>query len=159
MECPPASALPGAISIRVGLDDSAGFRPHSGAPDCGVGEEKALIPGETVNCRGLLPIEGVMIGAIGDFEIFKRLAYFFETGERMPEPAWESRIENFKKHARAAAELYGEKYGLIRMRKIVAYYLKDMPNASSTRNKFCQIGTIREMDALLADALKSPQFD
>lgn len=120
-----------------------------------IDEATALSFFENTGCDGIM----IGRGAIGDFEIFNRIAYFLETGERLQEPTWESRIDNFKQHAKAAAELYGEKYGLIRMRKIVAYYLKDMPNASSTRNKFCQIETIKEMDSLMATALKSPLFD
>lgn len=105
--------------------------------------------------------DGIMIGrgAIGDFEIFNRTAHYIQTGERLSEPTWEDRINNFKKHARLSAQLYGEKFGLIRMRKIVAYYLKDMPNASAIRNSFCQMETLEDMDALLSNALKSPHFD
>ncbi|MFH1369134.1 MAG: tRNA dihydrouridine synthase DusB [Elusimicrobiota bacterium] len=105
--------------------------------------------------------DGIMIGrgAIGDFGIFARIEHFLNTGEKLPDSTWETRIDNFRKHAELAVELYGEKRGLIRMRKIVAYYLKDMPGASSIRNRFCKIESVKEMDGLLSNMRQSPHFD
>jgi nifR3 family TIM-barrel protein len=104
--------------------------------------------------------DGIMIGrgAAGDFGIFNRIAHFLKTGEIQAPPTWEKRIEDFKRHARLSVEFYGGDLGIIRLRKLAAYYLKGLPNAAMLRNKFCRTETLAEMDSLLGQMWDSPYF-
>jgi tRNA-dihydrouridine synthase B len=104
--------------------------------------------------------DAVMIGrgAVGDFGVFSRIRAFLDTGERQGRPTWEKRVEDLKRHARLSVEFYGEKLGVVRLRKLVPYYLKGLPNASSIRDRFCKTTTLPEVDALLESIWESPYF-
>ncbi|MBN1823687.1 MAG: tRNA dihydrouridine synthase DusB [Endomicrobiales bacterium] len=103
---------------------------------------------------------GLMIGraAIGDPGLFKRIEHFMDHGDLLPAPTWEEKIELLKKHAERSSAHYGEKRGIIVLRKIAAYYLKGMPNASRVRQKFNAIESLRELEALLGEIWESPYF-
>lgn len=104
--------------------------------------------------------DGVMIGrgAVGDFGIFSRIKHFLETGERLPGPTWEKRIEDLRRHAALSVEFYGEKLGVVRLRKLVPYYLKGLPNASSIRDRFCKAVSLEQVLSLLDSVWESPYF-
>ena len=104
---------------------------------------------------------GLMIGraAIGDFGLFKRIEHFLKIGEKLVEPTWEEKIEMLKKHAGMSVEYYGEKKGLMILRKLAVYYMKGMPNSSKIRNKFNKILTVAELDQLLEEIWKSPYME
>lgn len=104
--------------------------------------------------------QGLMIGraAIGDYDIFKRIAHYLNTGNTLPSPSWEDRIASLKRHANMAAEYYGEKTGLMLLRKIAAFYIKGLPNASRLRGNFVRLESLKELDNLLEDVWQSPYF-
>lgn len=91
---------------------------------------------------------GLMIGrgAIGDYDIFKRIELFFNKDEMLPLPSIKSRIAWFKKHIISSANYYGENKGLTVLRKIAPYYIKGLPNACALRNSINKITTLKEFD-------------
>jgi tRNA-dihydrouridine synthase len=54
---------------------------------------------------------------------------------------------------------YGNKIGIIRLRKLAPYYLKGLPNATKIRERFNHIETLEQLDELLAYVWKSPYFE
>ncbi len=104
---------------------------------------------------------GLMIGraAIGDTDLFRRLTHFFETGDALSTPPWEYKIELLKKHAKRSVEHYGERTGLLRLRKVAPFYLKGLPNAASIRNRFNRTVTLEELDSLLMEIRRSSYFE
>src|SRR3989339_152559 len=104
---------------------------------------------------------GIMIGraAIGNFDIFKRIEYYINSGNILPHPSWEDRLRYLKKHALIASAYYGEKKGVILLRKIAAYYLKGLPNASAIRNKFNKAQNLAELTELLNKVWHAPYFE
>jgi tRNA-dihydrouridine synthase B len=84
------------------------------------------------NCAGIM----IGRGALGNYSIFKRLKEFFNEGKKLSLPLKEEKMEWLKKHAQYSAEHYGEKKGFIVMRKVVHYYIKDLPNAAKIRDMF-----------------------
>lgn len=90
---------------------------------------------------------GIMLGraAIGDFGIFRRISHYLSTGEKLPPPSWEERLDALLTHAAISSETFGEKWGLIKLRKIIPYYLKGLPNAKRIR---CEINKIEDMKGL-----------
>ena len=50
------------------------------------------------------------------------------------------------KHIMLQVEFLGENTGIKEMRKHMAYYLKNLPNASSIRQKINQIETKKELE-------------
>lgn len=75
-------------------------------------------------------VDGIMIGraAIGNPWIFKEIKHFFQTGERLPEPSINERIDVVKKHVEFSCEWKGERLGLLEMRKHYNNYFKGIPN-------------------------------
>ncbi len=109
---------------------------------------------DKTNCAGLM----VGRGAIGDPALFRRISHYLSTGEMMQAPTREQRIDCLKKHARMAADHYGERRGVILLHKVMPYYLKGLPNASRIRNEFNQIETLLALDAVLEKIGESPYF-
>jgi tRNA-dihydrouridine synthase B len=104
---------------------------------------------------------GLMIGraAIGDPYIFDRITHFLATGDLLSSPTWEERLAFLKRHAELAVAYYSnEKKGIIILRKLAAFYMKGLPNASRIRNAFNAITTLKELDELLATVWESPYF-
>lgn len=104
---------------------------------------------------------GLMIGrgAIGDPYLFGRIERFLKTGIIEAPPTWEERVEFLKRHAALSVDYYGEKPGLIILRKVAPYYLKDMHNASKIRQRFNKITAISELDSLMDGVWDSPYFN
>jgi tRNA-dihydrouridine synthase B len=94
---------------------------------------------------------GIMIGraAIGNYSIFKRLEEFFKTGKKLPLPTKKEKIKWLKQQAIYSTEFYGEKKGLILMRKVAHYYVKDMPNAAKIRGEINSMTTLEDFNNLL----------
>lgn len=85
-------------------------------------------------------VDGIMIGraAIGAPWIFQQVKHYFETGEVLPMPRVEERIEVCKEHLMASLQWKGEKLGVLEMRRHYATYLKGLPNIKELRHKIVQ---------------------
>ncbi len=84
--------------------------------------------------------DGVMIGrgAIANPWIFKQAKHFLKTGETLPEPSAEERIQTCLEHLRLNVQYKGEKYGVQTFRKHYSGYLKGLPNISLVRSDLMQ---------------------
>jgi tRNA-dihydrouridine synthase B len=87
------------------------------------------------NCSGIM----IGRGAIGNYSIFERLEKFLNYGEMLPAASKKEKIEWLKQHAQYSIDYYGEKKGLVLMRKVAHYYVKDFLNATRIR---CMINTM-----------------
>ncbi len=109
---------------------------------------------DATGCAGLM----LGRGAIGDLGLFRRITHFLETGNRLQGPTWEERIESLERHAAASVDYYGEKKGLIILRKIAPYYLKNLPNASRVRDGFNKVTRLADLHAVLRGVWESSYF-
>ncbi|WP_026703615.1 tRNA dihydrouridine synthase DusB [Flavobacterium soli] len=93
--------------------------------------EKAL---EYKNKFGL---DGMMIGraAIGYPWIFNEIKHFFETGEHLPKPNIENRVEAARNHLQWAMDWKGEKLGILETRRHYTNYFKGLPNFKEFRSR------------------------
>ena len=93
--------------------------------------EKAL---EYKNKFGL---DGMMIGraAIGYPWIFNEIKHYFETGEHLPKPNIENRVEAAKNHLQWAMDWKGEKLGILETRRHYTNYFKGLPNFKEFRSR------------------------
>jgi tRNA-dihydrouridine synthase B len=103
---------------------------------------------------------GIMIGrgAIGDPGLFGRIAHFLTEGQVVKAPSWEERIAVLKRHAEMAAAYYGERRGMILLRKVAPYYLKGLPHASRIRNAINMSESLAQLDTVLQAVWESPYF-
>lgn len=84
--------------------------------------------------------DGVMIGrgAIANPWIFQQAKHFINTGEFLPEPSADERIQTCLEHLKLNIAYKGEKYGVQTFRKHYAGYLKGLPNISLVRGDLVQ---------------------
>lgn len=80
-------------------------------------------------------VDGVMIGrgAIGNPWIFEQTRHYLETGELLPEPTLQEKLEICAEQLRLSVANQGEKYGVIIMKKHYGQYLKGIRNAKKLR--------------------------
>lgn len=91
-------------------------------------------------------VDGIMIGrgSFGNPWIFKKIAHFLESGEKLPEPSTQERLEVMKRHIALAVKEKGE-IAVKELRKHIAWYTKNLKNSSEFRNSINQIETEPEL--------------
>lgn len=96
-------------------------------------------------------VDAVMIGrgAIGNPWIFERTRHYMETGELLPEPTLEERLELCAEQLRRSVEHHGERYGVIIMKKHYGQYLKGIRNSRKLRAKIMEHKTMAPILELL----------
>lgn len=92
-------------------------------------------------------VDGIMIGraAIGNPWLFKRIIRFLQTGEKLQEISSKEKLETIIKHIELEVAEKGEKVGIQELRKHMACYIKNLPNASKIRVRINQIGSKDEL--------------
>lgn len=98
--------------------------------------------------------DAVMVGrgALGNPWIFQRTARFLETGELLPEPSIQERLEIAQEHLRLAIGLHGEGRGIREMRGQLAWYVRGISGVAHMRHMLTQASTIQEMECALTEA-------
>ena len=92
-------------------------------------------------------VDGIMIGrgTFGNPWIFREIIHYLETGEKLPKPTNEEKLEVIKQHIDLAVKEKGE-IAVKELRKHIAWYTKNLKNSSEFRNK---INTIEQEDELI----------
>lgn len=93
-------------------------------------------------------VNGVMIGrgAIGNPWIFEQAHHYIETGEKLPEPTLQERLQVCANQLKLSVDHQGEKYGVIIMKKHYGQYLKGIRNGKKLR---LELMKHNEMDPIL----------
>lgn len=93
-------------------------------------------------------VDGIMIGrgTFGNPWIFRKIKYFLETGEKLPELSKQEKLRVIKKHIELELQEKEEMTAIREMRKHIAWYTKNMPNSSEFRNA---INKIENKDELI----------
>jgi tRNA-dihydrouridine synthase B len=89
---------------------------------------------ETTGCDGIM----IGRGAIANPWIFHHAKHYLETGELLPEPTLEDRVNLLKEHLRLAVDYKGERKGVIELRKHYSGFLRGLPHVSKIRNELMQ---------------------
>lgn len=91
-------------------------------------------------------VDGIMIGrgSLGNPWIFKNIAHFLKTGEKLPEPSNQEKLEIMKRHIDLAVKEKGE-IAIKELRKHIAWYTKNLKNSSEFRSAINQIETEVEL--------------
>ena len=98
-------------------------------------------------------VDGIMIGraAIGYPWIFNEIKHFLQTGEHLPPPTIQQRIEVIQKHLHRSVEWKGMKAGINEMRRHYTNYLRGLPNIKEYRLKLVTISEVAEIDEVLEE--------
>lgn len=100
---------------------------------------------EETGCDGIL----VARGAMGNPWIFKRIIHYLDTGEVLPEPSPNEKVDMAIRHTVMMVEYKGEVTGIKEMRKHIAWYIKGLRNATMIKNLINTITTKDEMISTL----------
>ena len=108
-------------------------------------------PQKALQYKNRYGIDGIMIGraAIGYPWIFREIKHFVATGEILPFPTLEERIEVCKKHLRKSVEWKGPKVGIFEMRRHYANYLKGLPGIKEFRSRLVTLLLPEEIEGVL----------
>ena len=93
-------------------------------------------------------VDGIMIGraSIGYPWIFREIKHYFATGELLPPPTVEERVEAARQHLLHSIEWKGIKLGVLEMRRHYTNYFRGFPGIKAYRQKLV---TLHEPEALL----------
>ncbi|MBC7510439.1 MAG: tRNA-dihydrouridine synthase, partial [Ferruginibacter sp.] len=108
-------------------------------------------PHKALDYKNKYGIDGIMIGraAIGYPWIFEEIKHFLKTGEQLPSPTIEDRVDVCKKHLHKSFEWKGPVVGIFEMRRHYANYLKGLPGIKEYRYQLVTLKTVEEIDAIL----------
>jgi nifR3 family TIM-barrel protein len=108
-------------------------------------------PQKALEYKNRYGVDGIMIGraAIGYPWIFDEIKHFLKTGEMLPPPSIEDRIQVCKKHLHKSFEWKGTIVGIFEMRRHYANYLKGLPGIKDYRYQLVTLKTVEEIDAIL----------
>ena len=99
--------------------------------------------------------DGVAIGrgVLGDVTLISRIEKYLQTGEYIPPPTIEEKIEGMKKHLLKEVDFRGEKVGIKFVRKFYPYYVNGFPGASKYRGDLVLMDNLKEILSLLDSIL------
>lgn len=102
---------------------------------------------DAINMLNKTNCDAIMIGrgAQGNPWIFKRINHYMQTGEILPGPTLEEKMETALKHLRLAVEEHGEYVAVREMRKHIAWYLKGLRNSARVRDEINKIESYEEV--------------
>jgi tRNA-dihydrouridine synthase B len=108
-------------------------------------------PEKAVEYKNRYGVDGIMIGraAIGYPWIFNEIKHFVATGEHLPAPSIQQRIQVIKQHLHRSVEWKGLKAGINEMRRHYTNYLRGLPNIKEFRLRLVTINGVEEIDEIL----------
>lgn len=97
-------------------------------------------------------VDGIMIGraSLGNPWIFEEIISYLK-GEETREISKEEKLQTILKHIEWEVEEKGEIVGIKELRKHMSAYIKNMPNATTLREKINKIETKKELETCLKE--------
>lgn len=78
-------------------------------------------------------------GVFGNPWIFREIIYFLETGEKLPKPTLQEKLDVIIKHINMEVAEKGEDVAIKEMRKQISWYIKNLKDSSKMREKINSI--------------------
>lgn len=105
-------------------------------------------PQRALEMKNTYGVDGVMIGraSIGYPWIFREVKHYLNTGEFLPEPTLDERVDTCKTHFLKSIEWKGEKTGVFEMRRHYTNYFKGYDHFKPFRTKLV---TLEDIDEIL----------
>lgn len=102
-------------------------------------------------------VDGIMIGrgSMGNPWIFEQIEHYLKTGNKLPKPTNNEKYNILKKHIELDIKEKGEKVAINEMRKHIAWYTKNMKDASSFRNEVNHIDNKNELMKKIEEYFKN----
>ena len=92
-------------------------------------------PEKALEMRDKFGLDGAMIGraSIGNPWFFNQVKHFFKTGEHLPQPTMNERINMAESHLKMSIKWKGEKLGVLETRRHYSNYFKGIPDFKKYR--------------------------
>lgn len=113
--------------------------PNISIPVFGNGDVDS--PQKALEMKNKFGVDGIMIGrsTIGSPWIFKQIKHYLNTGEILPEPGVDERVDLCKTHLQESVKWKGEKTGVLEMRRHYNNYFKNYPGFKQFRTQLVQM--------------------
>lgn len=113
-------------------------------------------PEKALEFKNRYGVDGVMIGraAIGYPWIFNEIKHFVQTGEHLPPPTIQQRVDVIRQHLHRSVEWKGLKPGINEMRRHYTNYLKGLPNVKEFRLKLVTLSEVEQVDEVLNEIVR-----
>src|SRR5574338_1167910 len=113
-------------------------------------------PEKALEYKNKFGVDGIMIGraAIGYPWIFNEIKHFVKTGQHLPPPTIEQRVEVIRRHLHRSVEWKGLIPGINEMRRHYTNYLKGLPNIKDYRLKLVTVRSVEEIDETLNEIIR-----
>ena len=97
-------------------------------------------PEKAVAYKNQYGVDGIMIGraSIGYPWIFREVKHYMQTGQLLPPPTLQERMEACKTHFTKSLEWKGERLGIFEMRRHYTNYFRGLPNFKPYRMRLVQ---------------------
>ena len=114
-------------------------------------------PEKALEYKNRYGVDGIMIGraAIGYPWIFNEIKHFVKTGEHLPPPTIQQRIEVIRKHLYLSVKWKNPVVGVNEMRRHYANYLKGLPNIKEYRGRLVILKQVEEIDEVLNEIISN----
>ena len=121
-----------------------------------IGNGDVFTPQDAKNLFEHTGCDAIMVGrgAQGNPWIFKRILHYLETGELLPEPTAEEKVEKALRHSQMLIDYKGEYIGVREMRKHMAWYMKGLPGVAELRGKLNHAENMEQLEVLLRGYLE-----
>ena len=108
-------------------------------------------PQKALEYKNRYGVDGIMIGrgAIGYPFIFREVKHYLATGELLPPPTTDERVDAARQHLAYSIRWKGEKLGILEMRRHYTNYFRGFPNIKDYRMKLVTSPNIQEIYAVL----------
>lgn len=102
-------------------------------------------------------VDAVMIGrgTLGNPWLIKKLVTYLETGEELPDPSFDDRINMCLKHLNYLQQLKNEHLAALEIRSHVAWYLKGLPHSKEIKEKIFVCNETRDIIDILENYQKN----
>ena len=96
-------------------------------------------------------VDGIMIGraTMGNPWIIEKIQYYLKTGEKLPNPTHEQKLQIINQHLNLKIQEKGENIAIKEFRKHLSAYSKNLPDSSSFRSKINMIESRSELEEVL----------
>ena len=110
-------------------------------------------PEKALEMRDKFGLDGAMIGraSIGNPWFFNQVKHFFKTGEYLPQPTMNERINMAEAHLKMSIKWKGEKLGVLETRRHYSNYFKGIPDFKKYRTKMVTSDFSNEIFNLFAE--------
>jgi tRNA-dihydrouridine synthase B len=121
-----------------------------------IGSGDLFSPWDVKNMLDQTGCDAVMIarGSFGNPWIFSRTNQLLKTGELLPEPDTEEKIQTCLEHADLSVKEYGEAVGVKRMRKHMVWYTRGMVGVRELRQKLFTLESLNQVKQVFHEYLE-----